>query len=266
MLIDAHCHLASAKFLPEERGEVIARAMAAGVGKMVTMATSLRDVEENLALATLYDVVRTGLGIHPCDVHLAPDDAVEQLRAYGADERVCAVGETGLDYYHAAPEGWVEEDFRERQKWMLEQHFAWAAECGLGVVVHTRDRSGCDSFEDAMGIYARYASRVRAMFHCFIGSAENARWVLEMGGIVSFGGVATFKNARDVLDVVSGLPQGTFALETDAPYLAPVPHRGQRNEPAMVRHTAECIAAARGESLEELCAHTARAAAGFFRW
>jgi TatD DNase family protein len=87
-----------------------------------------------------------------------------------------------------------------------------------------------------------------------------------MGGIVSFGGVATFKNARDVLDVVSGLPQGTFVLETDAPYLAPVPHRGQRNEPAMVRHTAECIAAARGETVEELCAHTARVAAGFFRW
>jgi TatD DNase family protein len=266
MLIDAHCHLASAKYLPEERGAVIARAVAAGVGRIVTLATSLGDVAENLAIAKEYELVHAALGIHPCDVHQVPDEAVEQLRNYGADERVCAVGETGLDYYHAAPEGWDEGDFRARQQWMFEQHFAWAAECGLGVVVHTRDRSGIDSFEDALGIYARYASRVKAMFHCFIGTAANARRVLELGGIVSFGGVATFKNARDVLDVVAGMPQGTFALETDAPYLAPVPHRGQRNEPAMVRHTAECIAAARGESVEQLCAHTAQAAAGFFRW
>ncbi len=266
MLIDTHCHLVSHKYSREERGAIMARAAAAGVGRIVSLATCWENVEENLRLADEFETVRVCLGIHPCDVHQEPDDVVERLRVYGDDPRVCGVGETGLDYYHPAPEGWAEEDFRNRQRWMLEQHFSWAAASGLGVVVHTRDREGTTSFEDALEIYGRYALRVKAMFHCFIGSPENAQRIIDLGGIMSFGGVATFKNAKNVLDVVASLPRGTFTLETDAPYLAPVPFRGQRNEPAFVKNVADCIAAARGESAAELYDHTAHAAAGFFRW
>lgn len=264
MLIDSHCHLASHKFDPSERDDLIRRASEAGVQAMVSLATCLDDIDDNLTIADTYPQVGVCLGIHPCDVHHAPDDALEVISTHLSYPRVVGIGETGLDYYHPAPEGWDEEAFRQRQRDFLQQHFVLAKQSGLGVVIHTRDRQGCASFEDAMTIYAPFASEVKALFHCFIGSEENARRVIERGGVVSFGGVSTFKSASDVLEVVTKLPAGTFLLETDSPYLAPVPHRGKRNEPAFVRHTAECIAAARGESLEELLLHTGQAALAFF--
>jgi TatD DNase family protein len=264
MLIDSHCHLASHKFDPSERDDLIRRTGQAGVKAMVSLATCLDDIEENLTIADTFDQVGVCLGIHPCDVHNAPEDAVSVIAARVHDARVVGIGETGLDYYHPAPDGWDEEMFHQRQRDFLEQHFALAKSTGLGIVIHTRDRQGCASFDDAMAIYQPYASEVKALFHCFIGTEANARRVMALGGLVSFGGVATFKSARDVLDVATSLPPGSFLLETDSPYLAPVPHRGKRNEPAYVLHTAETIAAARGESLEELNHHTGQAALRFF--
>jgi TatD DNase family protein len=149
---------------------------------------------------------------------------------------------------------------------MLRQHFELAAATQLNVVIHTRDRSGCASFEDALAIYAEHHHAVRAIFHCFIGPWVNARRVLELGGLVSFGGVSTFKNANDIRDTIGHCPDGSFLLETDSPYLAPDPHRGQRNEPAFVRHTAERIAGLRNESLAALATHTNRAADQIFRF
>ena len=264
MLIDSHCHLASHKFDPSELDDIVARARMLGVQKMVSLATCLDDIDANLTIADTYPGIGICVGIHPCDVHNAPDDAVSIIETHTGDHRVVGIGETGLDYYHPAPDGWDEETFRQRQRDFLEQHFLLAKRSNLGIVIHTRDRSGCQSFDDAMEIYQRHADSVRALFHCYIGNRENADRVITLGGLVSFGGVCTFKTARDVLDVVSILPRETFLLETDSPYLAPVPHRGKRNEPSFVRHSAECIAEARDEPLTFLSEYTGRAALRFF--
>lgn len=265
MLIDSHCHLASHRFSRDEIPDLLARASANGVSQMVTLATSLDDVADNLELAS-HPHIHACVGIHPCDVHHAPDDAVEILSRHAADSRVAAIGETGLDYFHPAPESWEEAAYRKRQRDFLEQHFALAAASGLSVVVHTRDREGSASFEDALAIYRNHHSKVRAVFHCFIAAWENGARVLELGGLLSFGGVSTFKNAPLARDSATRCPAGRFMLETDAPYLAPQPHRGKRNEPSFIRHTAECLAELRGESLEDLAEHTCLTAEKFFRF
>ena len=265
MITDTHCHLASARFAEGERAEIIRRALDAGVSRMVTLATCLDDVPPNLMLAE-HPRVMAAVGIHPCDVHNAPDDAVERLAAPTRDPRVCAIGETGLDYFHPAPEGWSETDFRKRQRDFLIRHFELAASSGLNIVIHTRDREGRESFGDALGIYAAFSDRVRAVFHCFVSECDLAEKVIGLGGLVSFGGVATFRNAGLVQEAVKRCPPGSFMLETDSPYLAPEPMRGKRNEPAFVMRVAEAVAALRGEALEQLGAHTEAAADRFFRW
>jgi TatD DNase family protein len=265
MLTDSHCHLASHRFQPEEISALIASARDAGVRRLVTLSTSLEDLAANLTIAD-DPMVHACIGIHPCDVHHAPDDAVSQITKHAADIRVCAIGETGLDYFHPAPDGWDEFTFRERQRGFLRRCFELARDSGLNIVIHTRDREGHASFEDALDIYRDYHATVRAVFHCFIGPWENAKRVIDLGGLVSFGGVATFKNAGQVRDSALHCPAGSFMVETDAPYLAPEPHRGKRNEPAYVRHTADFLASLRGETLEALASHTGETAAGFFRF
>lgn len=265
MLTDSHCHLASQRFLPGELPMLISNARSAGVSRLVTLATSLDDLAQNLSAAD-HPSVHACIGIHPCDVHNAPDDAVEQLSKHVDDPRVCAIGETGLDYYHPAPDGWDEGAFHQRQRDFLQQHFELAAKAMLNVVIHTRDQQGCQSFEDALSIYGKYRNSVRAVFHCFIGPWENAQRVLALGGFVSFGGVATFKSAHSVRDTAKKCPLGGFMIETDAPYLAPEPHRGKRNEPAYVRLTAERLAALREETLDTLARHTNETANAFFRF
>jgi TatD DNase family protein len=264
MLTDSHCHLASHRFPPGEIPDLIARARSAGVTRMISLATSLEDVAANLSIAE-DPAVHACIGIHPCDVHHAPDDATRRLAEFTSDPRVCGIGETGLDYYHPAPAGWEEHDFRERQRHFLHQHFELAATAGLNLVIHTRDQEGHASFEDALAIYSTYHGSVCAVFHCFIGPWENAKRVLDLGGLVSFGGVATFKTAIQVRETASRCPAGSFMIETDAPYLAPEPHRGKRNEPSYSRNTAERLAELRGESVEQLALHTTATASRFFR-
>lgn len=265
MLTDSHCHLASHKFTPDERPALIQRALDAGVTRMVTLATCLDDLQANLDIAK-HPAVHTCIGIHPCDVHSAPDDAVDQLTPHTSDPRVCAIGETGLDYYHPAPDGWDETNFRKRQQSMLRQHFELAAHAGLNIVIHTRDSTGTASFDDALAIYRDYHDRVRAVFHCFVGSWQNASKVIDLGGLVSFGGVTTFKSADDIRECASQCPPGTFMLETDSPYLAPTPHRGKRNEPAFTTYCADHLATTRGEPIDQLAAHTNATATAFFRF
>lgn len=264
MLTDSHCHLASHRFDAEEVPLLISRARSAGITRLVTLATCLEDIPPNLSFAE-DPAVHACVGIHPCDVHNAPDDAVERISAFTSDPRVCAIGETGLDYYHPAPDGWEEDAYRARQQAFLHQHFQLAAESGLNVVIHTRDKEGQASFDDALAIYKGYHERVRAVFHCFISTPENAARVLALGGILSFGGVATFKSAKQVRETILSCPEGSFMLETDAPYLAPEPHRGKRNEPSFTSHTAEFIASLRGEGVAHLAEHTDLSARRFFR-
>ncbi len=265
MLADSHAHLASHRFQPDEIPALLQRARDNGVERIITLATRLGDLDANLAIAQAHAMVRVCIGIHPCDVHEAPDNATDLLAQHAADPLVCGIGETGLDYYHPAPEGWSEDTFRRRQRDFLEQHFQLAAAANLNLVIHTRDRDGSSSFEDALAIFRNHHRRVRALFHCFIGPWEDAARVIQLGGLVSFGGVATFKNAGAVRDTAARCPAGSFLLETDSPYLAPEPHRGQRNEPAYVRHVADRLAALRGESFAALCEHTGGALHAFFR-
>ncbi len=265
MITDSHCHLASGRFSDDERAGIIRNALEAGVHRMVTLSTCLEDVPKNLALAA-HPSIRSTVGIHPCDVHNAPDDAVEILSQHVGDSRVCAIGETGLDYYHPAPEGWEEAVFRKRQQDFLRQHFELAAKAHLNVVIHTRDREGSASFEDALAIYGDFLGKVRAVFHCFISGWDLAERVIEKGGLVSFGGVTTFKKADLVKEAARRCPAGSFMLETDSPYLAPEPMRGKRNEPAFTIHVAREIAVLRGETIEALATHTEAAVAEFFRW
>lgn len=265
MITDSHCHLGSHRYADQDLNEIIARAKSAGVHRMVTLATSLGDVSKNLEIAKQAGI-SAAIGIHPCDVHHAPEDVIEKLSEYVSDDRVCAIGETGLDYYHPAPDDWSDSDFRSRQRDLLEQHFELAARSGLNIVIHTRDLEGSQSFDDSLYIYRKYSDRVRAVFHCFISSWELAERVIAEGGIVSFGGVATFKKSDLVKDTVVRCPAGSFMLETDSPYLAPEPMRGKQNEPAFTSYIAEAVAALRGESLAELAAHTEKTANEFFRW
>ena len=264
MLIDSHCHLASHRFPLEEIPGLLTRANDAEVTQIISLMTSLDDLHANLIIAQ-NPSVHTCIGIHPCDVHHAPDDVTAQLTEWTNDSRVCGIGETGLDYYHPAPEGWDQENFRERQRLFLTQHFELAAAAKLNIVIHTRDQEGFSSFEDALAIYGRYHTEVRAVFHCFIGPWENAKRVHELGGLVSFGGVATFKTAQQVRDTAQQCPAGSFMIETDAPYLAPEPYRGKRNEPSFLAKTAERLATLRGETLQALALHTSQTAAAFFR-
>lgn len=265
-MTDSHCHLASAKFPPEELPELIKRAQEAGVHRLVTLATGEEDIPRNVALAERFPAVHACVGIHPCDVHQTRDDFEEVVRPFLSHPRVAAVGETGLDYFHPAPEGWDEADYRARQRDFLRRHFALASEAGLNVVIHTRDRSGTASFDDALAIYADYRDEVQAVFHCFPGPYELAERIFAAGGLVSFTGVATFKNAALCLDSARRVPLDRLMVETDSPYLAPVPHRGSRCEPAFVADTARRIAEARAISLPELIAGTEAVCEQFFRF
>ncbi len=264
-MIDSHCHLGSHKFSEGELTEIIENARSAGISQMVTLATDLLDIPVNVAIAERFEAVKACIGIHPCDVHETIDDFRPQLESLVDHPHVAAIGETGLDYFHPAPSGWSDESYRDRQKEFLKQHFEIAAHSGLNVVIHTRDKSGQDSFEDALAIYETFSNQVRAVFHCFIFDLEAAQRVIALGGLVSFTGIATFKKPGHVLDVATALPAGTFMVETDSPYLAPMPHRGKRNEPAYTAFTAAAIAEARRETLASLDAHTTQAAREFFR-
>lgn len=264
MIIDSHCHLASHQFEPHELPDIIRRARELGVDRMITQATCLGDAAANLAIASAHNEVFSTIGIHPCDVHQTPDDYLMALEKHALHPRCVAIGETGLDYFHPAPQGWSDDDYRQRQRDFLEQHFLLAACLKKNIVIHTRDKVGQDSLNDAIAIYRKHAGQVRAVFHCFPFSLDDAQEILQLDGLISFTGIATFKNARIVLDTAKHCPSGSFMLETDSPFLAPVPQRGKRNEPGFTRYTAEAIALARGESLDELMQHTTQTAESFY--
>jgi TatD DNase family protein len=257
--------------------EVLERAAEAGVSRIITISTTLESCARAIALADSPPPAReqsarplpkisASAGIHPLYVPESPDDFLEPLRALAEHPAVVAIGETGLDYHRNqtpptdgdARTEW--ERNRRRQAVFFEHQLQLAESCGLNVVVHQRD-----AWEDTLRILRPYAGRLKAVFHCFGGSLEQAREVVALGFFVSFTGIVTFKNAASVHETAAGLPAGTFFLETDCPFLAPTPHRGKRCEPAHTRLTAECVARLRGEPLEALCRHTSDAAEAFFK-
>ena len=241
MLIDSHCHL-DFEALANDIDGVLARAAAAGVTGMVTISTYVEKVSTYAALAERYPNVWCSVGTHPHhadeELHIAVDDLVR----LSAHPRCVAIGEAGLDYfYDNAP--------REAQATGLRRHIAAARITGLPLVIHSRqaDDDMADILEEESGQGA-----FPFVLHCFTAGPDLARRALALGGYVSFSGIITFRNAEEIREVAKFVPADRYLIETDAPYLAPIPHRGQSNEPSFVRHTAEKLAEVRGISLEQL--------------
>jgi TatD DNase family protein len=248
-----------------DRAEVIGRAEAAGVVRVVVVGTDLASSRQAIRLAEEHESVRAVVGWHPGHATEAPKDIQTELRELARHPKVVAIGETGMDYYRL-PEGETEEaearreQIRERQRALFRQQLEVAVELGLNCVVHQRA-----SFEDTLNVFRPYADRVRAVFHCFANPVSELQAVIELGSLVSFTGIVTFKNAEVVREAAAAVPEDRFMVETDAPFLAPLPYRGKRCEPAYVRYTVEAVAKARRCSVEELSELTCRTADGFFR-
>lgn len=258
-LIDTHSHLASARFEGEISG-IIARAAEAGVGQIVAIACDLEDSETNLQLASAYDSVAATVGIHPLYVHeLNHSNWMDCLARMVRDEPVAAIGEIGLDYFHPPADGSSEDDWRRRQREVFEMQLQLAEDNDLPVVVHQRE-----SATDVAEVLKSFPG-VRAVLHCFTGTRAEAEEALAMGHYLSFTGILTFPSAESVREVASAVPLDRIMVETDSPYLAPVPFRGRQCEPAMVTHTAAKLAGLHGKSAPEMARITTENARRFFR-
>lgn len=260
---DTHAHLDCPDFA-SEMPELLARAQAAGITRIVSIATNLESSRRAIQLSEAHPEIFATVGWHPGEVMEAPDDIRQELRQLAQHPRVVAIGETGLDYYRLPshePGGTTEDDerYKAKQAVIFAQQLEVASELGLNVVIHQRD-----SLEATIDQFAPYAGRIRGVFHCFVSDAATMRRILDMGSIVSFTGIATFKNAQTVRDTIAATPMGSFMLETDSPYLAPVPYRGKRCEPAYVRETAALVAQVKACTPEELSEATCRTAEQFF--
>jgi TatD DNase family protein len=243
MLIDSHCHLDSPEF-EADREAVIERALKAGVSKMVAVGTGEGppDLETGLRIADRYDAFFATIGVHPHDAAKADDGSLRRLRELAIHPKVIAIGEIGLDYHY---------DFspRDRQRDVFASQLAIAAEAGLPVVIHTRE-----AWDDTFELIERHwtPAGIPGVMHCFTGGPAEARRSLDLGFYLSFGGIVTFPKAVDNQQVAREAPADRILVETDAPYLAPVPLRGKRNEPAFVVHTAARMAALRGIEQSEI--------------
>ncbi len=264
MIIDTHCHLATSKYTDMDL--VVQESLDLGVTHCITQGTHRADWEPQLDLVKRYpEFMSSCLAIHPSDAAEATDEDMEMLRQLCRSNPQAAIGETGLDYYWPAPEGWTEERYHARQHELLVQHFELAQELGLNISLHTRDRKGWACFEDCFAI-AKQFPKVRPVFHCFIGTKEQATRIFEeLNGMISVTGIVTFKKSDQVQEVFSWAPIDRIMLETDSPFLSPEPCRGQLNIPGRTRYVAEKVAQLRRVSLEEIAEQTTLNAQGFFK-
>lgn len=241
MLVDSHCHLDFPEFAPE-LDAVVARAREAGVGLCVSIGTTLEKFPQVRAVAERFDNVYCSVGIHPHEADKEPLSDIAPLVEFARHARVVGIGETGLDYYY-------EHSVREAQKQNFRLHIAAARELKLPLIVHTRDAEDdtIDILKDEMG-----KGTFTGLIHCFTGTQKLADAALALGFCISVSGIATFKKSDDLRAVLKTVPLDRLLVETDAPYLAPIPHRGKRNEPAFVTHTAKVLADLKGVSETEL--------------
>jgi len=285
MLIETHAHLDYPDFA-NDFDEVLRRATEAGVTRIITIGTSVESSRRAIEIAEKYPNVYAVIGVHPTYAGEAEEDVTTPLRELAQNPRVVAIGESGLDYHRLpsveaakgkkvqvfsrALQGETEEEieaqihdgsYKSKQTSLFEQQLDLAVELGLNVVIHQRD-----AWNDTLEIMRPYTDKLRGVFHCFGGTLEQANQVLGLDHLVSFTGIVTFKNGANVRDVAAQIPLWKFMVETDCPYLAPVPFRGKRCEPAHTRIVAEAIAAARGISLEEVTEATTETAEQFFRF
>jgi TatD DNase family protein len=246
-LIDSHCHL-NYEGLAERRDEVLATARAAGVTGFLNISTRQSEWGEVIAAAEANADVWATVGVHPHEADAHPDLGATALMDATSHPDVIAIGECGLDYYY-------DKSDRAAQRERFGAHIEAARATGLPLVVHTRDAE-----EDTAEILERAvnAGGVRGVLHCFTGSAELARKALDFGFFISLSGIVTFKNARDLQETAKFIPEDRLLVETDSPFLAPVPHRGRTCEPAFVADTARFVAELRGVELEILAQQTTR--------
>ena len=256
MLTDTHAHLTFPDFADDLDG-LLARAAEAGVTRIITIGTTLESSRCAVALAEKYACVFAAVGIHPDHAMEAAPDFLAELRALAQSPRVVAIGECGFDYFRRTPERIAAE--KSTQTRVFTQQLELAAELALNVIIHERDAWG-----DTLAALAPFAGRVRGQFHCFGKSPAHAAAVLADGHVVSFTGIVTFKNATLVQETAAQLGAGAFMVETDCPYLAPVPFRGKRCEPAHTRATAGFIANLRAQPIAALAAETTATADAFF--
>jgi TatD DNase family protein len=250
-LIDSHCHL-NYEGLVERQAEVLDNARQAGVAGFLNISTRQREWNEIVALATQEPDVWASIGVHPHEADAHPDLGAGALVKAADHPRVIAIGECGLDYYY-------DKSDRAAQRERFRAHIDAARQTGLPLVIHTREAEA-DTAE-ILSEAVREGS-VTGVLHCFTGSAELARKGLDLGFYVSLSGIVTFKNAADLQDIAKWLPAEQMLVETDSPFLAPVPHRGQKCEPAFVADTARFVADLRGEEPEVLAEVTT---ANFFK-
>ena len=284
MLIETHAHLDYPDFA-NDLDDVLRRAVDAGVTRVITIGTSIESSRRAIDLADKYPAVYATIGVHPTYVEEAEEDVFTPLREVAKHPRVVAIGETGLDYHRLPSEKVAKEKqvqvmtalrtetdeeieaqirdgaYKSKQASLFQQQLDLAVELGLNVVIHQRD-----AWDDTLRIMQPYAGKLRGVFHCFGGSLDQANEVLGLDHLVSFTGIVTFKNGAAVREVAAEIPLWKFMVETDCPYLAPVPFRGKRAEPAHTRIVAEAIATARGVPLEEIAEATTETADGFFRF
>jgi TatD DNase family protein len=251
MLVDSHCHLDFPDFA-EELDQVVGRATVAGVTTLVTIGTRVRRFPQVRAVAERFDNVYCSVGTHPHNAHEELDVTVEELVDLTEHPKVVAIGEAGLDYhYDTSP--------REAQAAGFITHIAAARTTGLPLVIHARE---ADAHLAAMLKAETEKGAFPAVLHCFSSGRGLAETAIALGHYVSFSGILTFKNSQEIRDIARDLPADRILVETDAPYLAPPPHRGRRNEPAFVVHTANVLAEVRGISREEVAVLTTE---NFFR-
>jgi len=247
MLVDSHCHL-NYKGLVEEQGAVLNRARDSGVTAMLNISTREKEWRDIVATAEQEDDVWASIGIHPHEADAHPDIDLSKLVNEARHERVVAIGETGLDYYY-------DHSDRDQQKQSFRTHIHAARETGLPIIVHTRDAE-----EDTAAIMEEEMEKgaYTGVIHCFTASEKFAQTSLKLGLYISISGIVTFKNAKDLQDSASKLPNDRLLVETDAPFLAPVPHRGKTGEPAYVADTARFLAELRDQEYSELCQITSQ--------
>lgn len=247
MFVDSHCHLNYAGLI-EDQAAVLARARTADVSTMLNISTRESEWAAIIATAEREPDVWASVGIHPHEADAHPEVDTERLIKAAGHPRVVGIGETGLDYHY-------DKSDRERQRDSFRAHIAAARTTGLPLIVHTRDAEADTASllteEMGKGAYS-------GVIHCFTASADFARIALDLGFFISISGIVTFKNAKDLQAIAQTLPEDRILIETDAPFLAPVPHRGRTCEPAFVTETADFLAKLRGRSIEELAERTAR--------
>ncbi len=246
MLVDSHCHLDMLDLQSFEGGldGVLAAARDLGVGHMLCVSVNLEDYPDMLALVEGCDEVTVSVGVHPNEQGGHDPDPAE-LVELAAQPRVIAIGESGLDYFRSEGDlDWQRQRFRN--------HIAAAKQCGKPLIIHSRDAK-----EDTLRIMKEEgASAARGVMHCFTGDWDMAQRAIDMDFYISFSGIVTFNSARELKEIAQRMPLDRMLVETDCPYLAPVPHRGKPNQPAYVRHVAEHIAELRGETLERIASAT----------